>query len=91
MSGELEGLDLLADLGTLVNTGATAKGIAIQNQMLFDAMTPEQQERVIEAAKARIAIAEEKKAEKKARRRGFILFLAGIACLFLILTAFLHP
>jgi hypothetical protein len=87
MGNGLEGLDLLADLGTLTNTGATAKGIAIQNQMLFDAMTPEQQARVIEAAKARIAIAE----EKKARRRGFVLFLIGIACAFLILTAFLHP
>jgi hypothetical protein len=84
MSDNLETLDLLADLGTLSNTRATAKGIAIQNQMLFDAMTPEEQARVIAAAEARIAAREEvaraKRANAKVQTRiGLTIFWIMIA------------
>jgi predicted anti-sigma-YlaC factor YlaD len=93
MSDNLETLDLLADLGTLSNTRATAKGIAIQNQMLFDAMTPEEQARVIAAAEARIAAREERKQSKQRRRGGYAMlcvYLVGVGLLVTIIGTLIH-
>jgi hypothetical protein len=90
MGNGLEGLDLLADLGTMSNTGAAAKGIAIQNQMLFDAMTPEQQARVIAAWEARKAIANEQKEAASRYRIGLFLFLVGILCVMAFFGVFSH-
>jgi hypothetical protein len=69
-----------ADVVTAVNTARTARDIEQQTQMEFDAMTPEQQARVIAAAKARAEI------HARLQRRAQAIFLAIGVVVFLVIV-----
>jgi hypothetical protein len=71
----LQIVDTVADVATAINTSSTNAQIAEQNQMMFDAMTPEQQQRVLAGMEARRI-----EAARRARKRAFIasIVVAGI-------------
>jgi hypothetical protein len=55
-----------ADVLTATNTARTARDVEQQSQMLFDAMTPEQQAQVLAAQKVRAEAEREAKRKKDA-------------------------